>query len=509
MVDDFVTLLSSPAAVPLLGAFAAGLILASVLWVWRLRVRLRRALAEAGTRAAEDAARADDAHQRELAQLERWLADRTQALTRSEGRIEQLEGQVAELRAEAAERAEALTSHRASEAELRTRLEEIRRNFAEKEALFKETGDALKQEFELLATRIFERQGEQHQARLADVLSPFKEQLSDFRKRVETVYTTETKDRASLLTEVRNLQQASDRINREAENLTRALKGDVKTQGNWGEMVLERVLESSGLRHGEEYFLQESRRDGKGSLKRPDVLIRLPDDKDVVVDAKLSLLAYEQALAEEDEAARASALRQHVASLRSHVRRLAEQDYDRLEDVRSLDFVLLFVPIEAAFTLAMEHDQKLFTEAFERRIVIVSPTTLMMTLRIIHNVWRYEKQNRNAQEIARRAGALYDKLRGFVEDMEALGRQLQNAETSYQAAFAKLSTGKGNLLKRVESFRELGAPVKKSLPRRLLDEDADPGVDPGGDCSDVEAPIDVAEPEPTVDDPPGRRRSGN
>ena len=180
---------------------------------------------------------------------------------------------------------------------------------------------------ELLANRIFERQGEQHQARLATVLTPFKDQLSDFRTRVETVYTTETRDRASLLTEVRNLQKASDRINREAENLTRALKGDVKAQGNWGELVLERVLEASGLRLDHEYFLQQSHRDGDGSLKRPDVLIRLPDDKDVVVDAKLSLLAYEQALAAEQEDVRVGAMRQHVASVRAHVKRLAEQDY--------------------------------------------------------------------------------------------------------------------------------------------------------------------------------------
>jgi DNA recombination protein RmuC len=363
-----------------------------------------------------------------------------------------------------------LAERRAAESALQARLDEARQGFAEKEALFRESGESLKREFELLANRIFDRQGEQHQARLATVLTPFKEQLADFRKRVETVYTVETRDRASLLAEVRNLQQASDRINKEAEHLTRALKGDVKAQGNWGEMVLERVLESSGLRAGEEYLLQPAHRDGAGSLKRPDVLIRLPDDKDVVVDAKLSLTAYEQALVEEDEAAHASAARAHVASVRAHVKRLAEQDYDRLDNVRSLDFVLMFVPIEAAFTMAMTHDQKVFTEAFERRIVIVSPTTLMMTLRIIHNVWRYEKQNRNAEDIARRAGALYDKLRGFVDDMETIGRQLQSADNAYQAAFAKLSSGRGNLLRQAETLRELGAPVKKPLPARLVEE---------------------------------------
>ena len=454
------------------GAFLLGAGIASLIWLWRLRVRVRRSVHEAVDATLADA---DQRHQEALARSQQRLDDRAQFLTRAEGQIHQLEAQVAELSEEARRRSEELTTRRESEAALRTRLEETHKHFAEKEALFKQNGEALKQEFELLANKIFERQGEQHQvrleARLVNVISPFKDQLDDFRKRVETVYTTETRDRATLLTEVRNLQQASDRINKEAENLTRALKGDVKAQGNWGEMVLERVLEASGLRQGEEYFLQESRRASDGSLKRPDVLIRLPDDKDVVVDAKLSLLAYEQALAEEDETLRDNHIRQHVTSLRNHVKRLAEQDYDRLEDVRSLDFVLLFVPIEAAFTMAMEQDQRLFTEGFERRIVIVSPTTLMMTLRIIHNVWRYEKQNRNAQEIARRAGALYDKLRGFVDDMEMLGRQLQTADSTYQAAFAKLSTGKGNLLRRAEEFRELGAPVKKTLPRHLVEDD--------------------------------------
>jgi|TARA_Y100001933_G_scaffold260327_3_gene312142 DNA recombination protein RmuC len=482
--NDLAAALNDPRV---LGAFAAGLAVASLAWAAWLRHRVRRVLAEAVASAADSEQRAAEAHRHEVGQLERWLEERSQALIRAEGRIEQLEAHLGELREESARRAEEAAARRSTEAELRTRLEETQRNFSEKEALFRENSDALKQEFELLANKIFERQGEQHRSRLDDVLKPLKTQLSDFRERVETVYTTETKDRASLLAEVRNLQQASERINREAENLTKALKGDVKTQGNWGEMVLERVLESSGLRAGEEYFVQESRRDDEGSLKRPDVLIRLPDDKDVVVDAKLSLLAYEEALAEEGEEARAAAMTRHVASLRNHVKRLAEQHYDQLPDVRSLDFVLLFVPIEAAFTMAMEQDQRLFSEAFERRIVIVSPTTLMMTLRIIHNVWRYEKQNRNAQEIARRAGALYDKVRGFVEDMEALGRQLQTAENTYQQAVGKLSTGKGNVLRRVEQLRELGAPVKKALPQHLISDD---DALEAGENDDDDAPDD-------------------
>ena len=206
-----------------------------------------------------------------------------------------------------------------------------------------------------------------------------------------------------------------------------------------------------------------------GELKRPDVVIHLPGEKDVVIDAKVSLSAYEQALAAVDETSREDAITRHVQSLRTHVRNLAGQDYDRLEGVRSLDFVLLFVPVEAAFTMAMERDPSIFTEAFEKRLVIVSPTTLMMTLRIIDNVWRYEKQSRNAQEIARRAGALYDKVRVILEDMDQLGKSLGTAKRSYDSAYARLVSGKGNLVRQVEQFRELGADVKKVLPRDIAE----------------------------------------
>ena len=235
------------------------------------------------------------------------------------------------------------------------------------------------------------------------------------------MYHTESKDRASLLTEVRNLHRASDKINQEAENLAKALKGDKRLQGNWGELVLERVLDESGLRRDHEYTLQATRRTEDGDAKRPDVIIHLPDDKDIIVDSKVSLSRVRTRRRAEDDTVRENFLRQHVNDLRAQVKRLSEQEYDRLHGVRSLDFVLLFVPIESAFMLAMEYDQGLFTEAFNKRIVIVSPTTLLMTLRIIHNVWRYEKQTKNAQEIARRAGALYDKLRLVMEDMVKLG----------------------------------------------------------------------------------------
>lgn len=359
-------------------------------------------------------------------------------------------------------------------AEFKARLEETERAFAEKEALFKQTGESLKKEFQLLASQIFEKQGEvfrvRNEAHLSMALAPFKTQLSDFRKKVDQVYITDAKDRASLLTEVRNLQRASEKVNEETENLTRALKGDNRLQGNWGELVLERVLEESGLRKDHEYVLQHSFRNADGDIKRPDVIIHLPEDKDVVVDAKVSLVAYEMAVSSDDDAAREVAIKRHVQSVRAHVKKLSDQSYDQLPGVRSLDFVLLFVPVESAFTLAMEKDPSLFTEAFEKRLVIVSPTTLMMTLRIIDNVWRYEKQNKNAQEIARRAGALYDKLRVVLEDMDQLGRNLDQASRSYDSAYTRLAKGRGNLVRQVEQFRELGATVKRSIPQEIVDE---------------------------------------
>ena len=325
----------------------------------------------------------------------------------------------------------------------------------------------------MLANQIFEQHGarlqQTHTEQLGNVLSPFRQQITDFKRRVEEVYTTDAKDRASLLSEVRNLQQASERVNREAEHLARALKGDTRVQGNWGELVLERVLEDSGLRRDHEYFPQASFRNDDGDLKRPDVVIRLPGSKDVVIDAKVSLVAYEAALAADDDEQRDAAVTRHVLSLRNHVRSLSAQSYERLKGVRSLDFVLLFVPVEAAFTMAIERDPALFTEAFEKRLVIVSPTTLMMTLRIIDNVWRYEKQSRNAQEIARRAGALYDKVRVILEDMDQLGKSLGTASKSFDSAYKRLVSGNGNLVRQVEQFRELGADVKKALPKDVLE----------------------------------------
>ena len=350
---------------------------------------------------------------------------------------------------------------------LQGRMEEAQASFAAREELLRESNERMKIEFESLATKVLNAQGAQQRQSLDVMLNPFREQIGDFRKRVEEVYRSDTKERASLLKEMQNLQSASNRINEEAENLTKALKGDNKIQGNWGELVLERILEDSGLRKDHEYFVQPSSRDEQGRIKRPDIVIRLPEGKDVVVDSKVTLVAYEQALSTEDEQARQVYLKQHVDAVRGQVKKLAEQDYDQLPDLRSLDFVLLFIPIESAFTLAMELDSELFIDAFNKRIMLVSPTTLMMALRIIDNLWQVEKQNRNAQDIAQRAGALYDKLQGVVEEVDKLGKQIGTVQGTYDTLYGRLAGGPGNLVGQAEKLRELGAPVKKVIAPQL------------------------------------------
>jgi len=296
------------------------------------------------------------------------------------------------------------------------------------------------------------------------LLDPLKERIQSFEKRVEESYQQEARERFSLGKELERLQQLNLRLSDEATNLTQALKGQ-KTQGNWGELILERVLEHAGLEKGREYQTQVSLKSADGERFQPDVLIMLPGDKQVVVDAKVSLTAYQQFVAGNDEAA----LKQHVQSLRSHVKGLSSKDYNRLEGLHSLDFVLLFVPIEAAFSAALQAEPNLFQEAFDRQIVIVSPTTLLATLRVIDSLWKQERQGQNAREIAERAGWLYDKFVLFIQDLDELGNRLQQVDKAYAAARNKLCEGRGNLVSRSEQLKLLGARASKSLPADLLE----------------------------------------
>ncbi|MEQ5834292.1 DNA recombination protein RmuC [Marinobacter sp. NFXS9] len=392
----------------------------------------------------------------------------------SQKRERKLEQDLSELndRYEAVNRS--LSDARVSLREYEVTLEEERRTTGEKLQLLERNRDALKQEFENLANRIFEQKSErfsqQTRTNLDSLLNPFREQLQDFRKRVEDVYTTETRDRQALRSEIDALQKLNKQITEEAANLTRALKGDKKIQGNWGELILERVLEKSGLRKGVEYETQGSYRDAEGQLLRPDVVVHLPDKRNLIVDSKVSLLAYQEWVTAEDDDARESALKAHVEAVRQHIRGLSEKDYSQLNGLHSPDFVLLFMPIEPAFVAAFQQDENLFAEAFERKIIVVTPTTLLATLRTIENIWRYERQSQNARQIADRAGAVYDKLRVFVESMEKLGSQLQTAQGTYDGAMNTLTRGKGNLISQANRFVELGVRVKKELPKSIREQ---------------------------------------
>jgi len=446
----------------ILGGLAIAMVITSLVWFWRVAVVKRHAF-QFGV----------DAERVEVQRLAERLANVDQELAIEQAKTESIESRLHDTQLALSSEQQNASQIKSEQAALQARFEETNKAFAEKEQLLQENSKNLKLEFSVLANKLFEEHGKKlslsSQEQLGNVLSPFKIQMAEFKDRVEKIYHTESKDRASLMNEVQGLQKVSERMNVETENLTKALKGDKRLQGNWGELVLERILEDSGLRRDYEYVVQSSRRNSEGDLKRPDIIVHLPGDKDVVIDSKVSLNAYEVALSAEQDVQREMAIREHISNLRNHVKKLSSQNYDELDGIRSLDFVLMFIPIESAFTLAMEKDQSIFTAAFEQRIVIVSPTTLMMTLRIIHNVWRYEKQNKNAEEIASRAGALYDKLRLVVEEMDKLGQQVKTLQRTYNSAYGRMVSGRGNLVRQVEQFRELGAKVKQPLPKELLE----------------------------------------
>lgn len=351
--------------------------------------------------------------------------------------------------------------------EVTVRLEESHISAEEKQRLLINSEQRLTTQFENLANRIFEQSSrkvdEQNQKSLDCLLLPLREQLDSFRRQVQDSFGQEARERHTLTHEIRSLQQLNIQIARDAINLTKALKGSNKTQGNWGEVVLSKVLEASGLREGHEYETQVSTWTDQSGRMQPDVIVRLPQSKDVVIDAKVSLIAYERYFNGEDEAKREVALNEHISSLRSHIRLLGSKDYQKLPGFRMLDYVLMFIPIEPAFLLAIDRDPELIGEAIKNNIMLVSPTTLLVALRTITNLWRYENQSQNAQHIAERAAKLYDKMRLFVDDMSILGQSLDKAQSTYCQAIKKLSTGRGNIIGQTEGFRALGVEVKKPI----------------------------------------------
>ena len=358
-----------------------------------------------------------------------------------------------------------------------TELAAERRQSADKLATLAQTAQeaktVLSDQFKNLANEILEekskRFAEQNQQNLDILLKPLQEKLTDFRKQVDDTYQSEARERFALKQEVEKLAGLNLRMTDETRALTNALKGESKTQGDWGELVLETILENSGLRNGEEYLVQDTQTISDGSRLQPDVVIRLPESKHLVIDSKVSITAYTRYIQADDEAIKTAELNSHVLSMKQHIQGLSAKNYQDLYGVGSIDFVLMFIPIEPAFLAAMRHAPEIYQEALKKNIVIVCPSTLLATVRTVAHLWRQEHQNRNAQEIARQCASLYDKFVGFVEDLDKVGQRLEQAQISYTDAVGKLKTGRGNLIRTAENVKKLGVKPNKSLPTKLTD----------------------------------------
>lgn len=419
-----------------------------------------------------------------------WLRTRTSRVEIESARLaersESLQQEVVRLRADLAEAArkseallvqlDAVSDERAA---LAARLEAERGSAAEKIALLQDARSQLSDQFKALAAEILEeksrRFAEQNQESLGQLLEPLKQRLQQFQGKVEEVYVQEGKDRSALAAQVQQLMELNRRLSTDAHNLTTALKGQTKTQGNWGELILERLLETAGLRPGHEFDTQESHQRADGTRAQPDVVLHLPEDRHLVIDAKMSLVAYEQYVNADSDAAREAALRRHLDSVRGHVKELSAKNYQQLYELKSLDFVLMFIPVEPAFLLALANDGELWQEAWQRNVLLVSPSTLLFVVRTVAHLWRQEQQSRNAQEIARRGAELYDKLAGFVADLENVGTRLRQAQEAYDGAHGKLASGRGNVIRQAELLRELGVKPSKTLHAGLVESAGDEG----------------------------------
>lgn len=349
--------------------------------------------------------------------------------------------------------------------------ENLQQRNQEQKAEVKKLQEHFAKEFENLANKILDQKSEkftiQNKENLQNILTPLQEKILSFEKRVEDTHKDSIGRNSQLQEQIRGLKELNEQMSKEATNLTKALKGDSKMQGNWGELVLERVLEKSGLEKDREFFVQNGHTTGDGKRVLPDVVIHLPANKKMIIDSKVSLSAYERFVNEEDEGLRAGHLKDHISSLEKHVEQLSAKNYHDLYEIESPDFVLLFVPIEPAFAVALNSSSNLYNRAFEKNIVIVTPSTLLATLRTIDSMWNNEKQQQNALEIARQAGALYDSFTNLTEELIRVGRQLDTVQKTHEGAMKKL-TGKGNLIRRVENLRKLGAKNTKQLDRKLV-----------------------------------------
>ncbi len=459
-----------------LSSLLIGLLIGGVAGVplggWLLRGRLtaqhQASLAEAQARLQAELA-ATEAGRARADQLARDTQQRLDALTidsqrridtlntESQGKLEALHASLTQLQVEA----EAL----------RQRLQNEQRQAADKQAFFDKAHETLSGQFKSLAGDILElnskRFAEQNQQNIGRILEPLRERLGEFQQKVETLYVDESKERSALKAQVQDLVRLNQSLSEDTRNLTSALRGSAKRLGNWGELILERVLEASGLRKDHEYVVQDSQSDEDGQRRQPDVVIHLPEERRLVVDSKLSLLAYERFMSADDEVLREAALRDHLTAVRTHIRQLSDKRYQRLYG-ESLDFVIMFVPIEPAFMTAVSHDEQIFMDAWESNVLMVSPSTLLFVVRTVAHLWRQEAQSRNAQEIAKRGAELYDRLTGFTQELADIGTRLDSAQNAWRDATRKLATGRGNVIRQAEMLKELGIRPTKALSKDLL-----------------------------------------
>jgi len=497
---------SSSLLVVLAVLFLAGLVVGALL----ARARARAALAQAAhaaqlalahegerLRASEQAAallrteleraRSEaEAARQELLRVSASEAQKHQHVASLTERVGELDAQAREAAAQLEARNAALQAAHAELAQVRTRADADRESLHAQVKLLQDARASLTDQFKTMASEILEeksrRFAEQNQQTLGTLLDPLRTQLNEFKGKVEEVYVQEGKERFALAEQVKQLMALNKTLSNDANNLTKALKGSAKTQGNWGELILERLLEASGLEKGRIYHVQVSQRDAEGNLLQPDVVIDLPQERKLVVDAKVSLVAYDRYASAEADDDRTHAVRQHLDSVRAHIKGLSAKNYHALYGVKSLDMVVMFVPIEPAFMLAVTSDEALFMEAWQRNVLLVSPSTLLFVVRTIAHLWRQEAQTRNAQDIAKRGAELFDKLSAFVGDLQKVGSKLKDAQSAYDEAEKKLSSGRGNVIRQAQMLKELGVKAAKSLPNALVDASG------AHDAAPVEAP---------------------
>src|SRR6266478_1194921 len=411
------------------------------------------------------------------AALREQLGRAESTTTAQETQVKALEGRLVELGAKRDQLSAEQLQLKTKIAELTTSLEAERKQNDEKLALLSEAKEQLTASFRSLANDILEEKSQkftdQNKANIDSILGPLNVKIQDFQGKVEQFYISEGKDRSALSEQVKQLMSLNQQLSQDANNLATALKGSSKAQGNWGEMILERVLENAGLRKDIEYLIRPTYTRIDGTRAQPDAVIKFPESRDLIVDAKVSLTAYDEYMAAETDTAKATALQRHVSSVRGHINSLSATEYQLLPDLKSLDYVVMFVPIEPAFILAIASDSRLWQEAWQKNVLLISPSMFLFVVRTVANLWTQEVQKRNVQDIAKRGADLYDKFVGFVEDLTKVGEQLNRARDNYESACSKFFTGRGNAIRQAELLKELGVKPMKSLPAELVEASLD------------------------------------